>query len=122
MIRRPPRSTRTYTLFPYTTLFRSYKKIQDHRIGTHDLVRAIDHDGGMKRTDEPGPRRAGQTCPSCGFFRADLFACPMLAKGPDRARSGKSTRNAVEDRKSVGKGKRVSVRVGLGGSRGIQKK
>src|SRR3546814_10919866 len=24
MIRRPPRSTRTYTLLPYTTLFRSY--------------------------------------------------------------------------------------------------
>src|SRR3546814_1720525 len=24
MIRRPPRSTRTYTLFPYMTLFRSY--------------------------------------------------------------------------------------------------
>src|SRR3546814_6315325 len=24
MIRRPPRSTRTYTLFPYTTLFRSW--------------------------------------------------------------------------------------------------
>src|SRR3546814_1778696 len=28
MIRRPPRSTRTDTLFPYTTLFRS---IDDHR-------------------------------------------------------------------------------------------
>src|SRR3546814_18341566 len=28
MIRRPPRSTRTYTLFPYTTLFRS-TRIQD---------------------------------------------------------------------------------------------
>src|SRR3546814_5542263 len=25
MIRRPPRSTRTDTLFPYTTLFRAYK-------------------------------------------------------------------------------------------------
>src|SRR3546814_18196803 len=25
MIRRPPRSTRTYTLFPYTTLFRSHQ-------------------------------------------------------------------------------------------------
>src|SRR3546814_13316936 len=25
MIRRPPRSTRTYTLFPYTTLFRSLR-------------------------------------------------------------------------------------------------
>src|SRR3546814_13857678 len=29
MIRRPPRSTRTDTLFPYTTLFRS-KTITDH--------------------------------------------------------------------------------------------
>src|SRR3546814_6738274 len=34
MIRRPPRSTRTDTLFPYTTLFRSKQPIrprQDHR-------------------------------------------------------------------------------------------
>src|SRR3546814_5205047 len=28
MIRRPPRSTRTYTLFPYTTLFRSQHSLQ----------------------------------------------------------------------------------------------
>src|SRR3546814_8925459 len=27
MIRRPPRSTRTDTLFPYTTLFRSYRRV-----------------------------------------------------------------------------------------------
>src|SRR3546814_3874759 len=27
MIRRPPRSTRTYTLFPYTTLFRSQRVV-----------------------------------------------------------------------------------------------
>src|SRR3546814_944657 len=31
MIRRPPRSTRTDTLFPYTTLFRSGRRIGDHR-------------------------------------------------------------------------------------------
>src|SRR3546814_12389821 len=30
MIRRPPRSTRTDTLFPYTTLFRSYKGMSAH--------------------------------------------------------------------------------------------
>src|SRR3546814_11343282 len=30
MIRRPPRSTRTDTLFPYTTLFRSVKGKQGH--------------------------------------------------------------------------------------------
>src|SRR3546814_1071705 len=31
MIRRPPRSTRTDTLFPYTTLFRSVFRSLDHR-------------------------------------------------------------------------------------------
>src|SRR3546814_14590739 len=32
MIRRPPRSTRTDTLFPYTTLFRSNKYVSARRI------------------------------------------------------------------------------------------
>src|SRR3546814_8653979 len=31
MIRRPPRSTRTDTLFPYTTLFRSLRLQQNHK-------------------------------------------------------------------------------------------
>src|SRR3546814_4735303 len=35
MIRRPPRSTRTDTLFPYTTLFRSD---QDHHRGRRERV------------------------------------------------------------------------------------
>src|SRR3546814_1498941 len=30
MIRRPPRSTRTDTLFPYTTLFRSARELRVH--------------------------------------------------------------------------------------------
>src|SRR3546814_145604 len=45
MIRRPPRSTRTDTLFPYTTLFRSRTRVRsaggDHRPG-----RRRDLDGG----------------------------------------------------------------------------
>src|SRR3546814_16430746 len=32
MIRRPPRSTRTDTLFPYTTLFRSAVAAEDHAL------------------------------------------------------------------------------------------
>src|SRR3546814_3178959 len=36
MIRRPPRSTRTDTLFPYTTLFRSH--CRDHRPGQLGLM------------------------------------------------------------------------------------
>src|SRR3546814_19870589 len=37
MIRRPPRSTRTDTLFPYTTLFRSYAPKQDS-LGDRDNI------------------------------------------------------------------------------------
>src|SRR3546814_3711902 len=40
MIRRPPRSTRTDTLFPYTTLFRS--ALTDAG-GEHDGVKAAEH-------------------------------------------------------------------------------
>src|SRR3546814_11960581 len=49
MIRRPPRSTRTDTLFPYTTLFRSYAKWAEdyfyipHR-GVHRGVGGIFYD------------------------------------------------------------------------------
>src|SRR3546814_10564449 len=34
MIRRPPRSTRTYTIFPYTTRFRSQRKNSPRKVGT----------------------------------------------------------------------------------------
>src|SRR3546814_10027120 len=38
MIRRPPRSTRTDTLFPYTTLFRSFLTFASNRCALHDGV------------------------------------------------------------------------------------
>src|SRR3546814_1006963 len=41
MIRRPPRSTRTYTLFPYTTLFRSVDGRRAAYVRMHDRVREI---------------------------------------------------------------------------------
>src|SRR3546814_20829198 len=37
MIRRPPRSTRTYTLFPYTTRFRSRHVVVADAAGEHRL-------------------------------------------------------------------------------------
>src|SRR3546814_14768564 len=47
MLRRPPRSTRTDTLFPYTTLFRSEDGIgperQHHRLRTEPGLHAADH-------------------------------------------------------------------------------
>src|SRR3546814_11879778 len=44
MIRRPPRSTRTDTLFPYTTLFRS-KMIEHHR-GAIAMTEILEAQGG----------------------------------------------------------------------------
>src|SRR3546814_8996480 len=44
MIRRPPRSTRTDTLFPYTTLFRSDVIATDEQLGKpagHDIAEGI---------------------------------------------------------------------------------
>src|SRR3546814_5421502 len=81
MIRRPPRSTRTDTLFPYTTLFRSVEdqlhiavldSIDDMRAAFGDLVDALDLDplpreiigGAAGRDDLPAP--VGQL-----FHRAD---------------------------------------------------
>src|SRR3546814_17007325 len=39
MIRRPPRSTRTDTLFPYTTLFRSLEQLADANARLRQLNR-----------------------------------------------------------------------------------
>src|SRR3546814_10799785 len=43
MIRRPPRSTRTDTLFPYTTLFRSGERLLEGVID-HGVAAELNHD------------------------------------------------------------------------------
>src|SRR3546814_11903794 len=46
IIRRPPRSTRTDTLFPYTTLFRSRLPLEELGGELEDLIVAV-----LRRTD-----------------------------------------------------------------------
>src|SRR3546814_13798930 len=64
MIRRPPRSTRTDTLFPYTTLFRSgvyayvnHNLIEAFELGAagHFVVDGKWNDDLMKQIKAPGP-------------------------------------------------------------------
>src|SRR3546814_1312520 len=63
MIRRPPRSTRTDTLFPDTTLFRSERVVERHAALQHRLVAVVDRReaerhreqaGGLRGKIEPG--------------------------------------------------------------------
>src|SRR3546814_9119445 len=56
MIRRPPRSTRTDTLFPYTTLFRSY--LLEHRRLVElqaDIHRHRQQQRGQQERNAPAP-------------------------------------------------------------------
>src|SRR3546814_3389730 len=69
MIRRPPRSTRTDTLFPYTTLFRSARGDDGGRHGAngHHHTRhgrrygAEVHQGSSARRDRSGARSEEHT-------------------------------------------------------------
>src|SRR3546814_18021152 len=59
MIRRPPRSTRTDTLFPYTTLFRSDGMAAPSlRRGAPAERRTEDRDAGFRRILGTGPFRS----------------------------------------------------------------
>src|SRR3546814_18220720 len=62
MIRRPPRSTRTYTLFPYTTLFRSRAFFMAEKFGFDEVGgdgAAIDRRKGLAGADAFVVYRAG---------------------------------------------------------------
>src|SRR3546814_4385547 len=60
MIRRPPRSTRTDTLFPYTTLFRSPRDSPRHAFAS---IAMTDHEQPPSLLRRPPyPRQASQRC------------------------------------------------------------
>src|SRR3546814_12406788 len=129
MIRRPPRSTRTDTLFPYTTLFRSGRtearddafelRFRRHRrrsalgmlavpYAGDDVpiaCRAPDHDPqGRSRAGNGRGQRTG----------AEPYLDPRLARA--------AAFHPAADRKRGVEGKGVAVRVAIGGGRIMKKK
>src|SRR3546814_14196954 len=125
MIRRPPRSTRTYTLFPYTTLFRSTKQFEEG-VATRVVVRSlaptlvsptenalaqgvwlVDHMGRELRQSFPGVK-----------FEPDAQEAKALSLEEEE----EYNQAEVQDRKNVVYGKGGSVRVDLGGESSIKKK
>src|SRR3546814_4992041 len=87
MIRRPPRSTRTDTLFPYTTLFRSRAHRPDRSGGrrrAHHLVTgAVDQ---VRALGDAGSRRRLQCAPTPRPRRLEEVRLPIRpARRADRA-------------------------------------
>src|SRR3546814_15630644 len=54
MIRRPPRSTRTDTLFPYTTLFRSTSSLECELTTVRDIQLLLFGPGALRSLASPG--------------------------------------------------------------------
>src|SRR3546814_14181646 len=102
MIRRPPRSTRTDTLLPYTTLFRSSLSQLPHGSGGGDG--AVSGPADWTKVHWLAARAAGQGAADPRGWAAKPFC---------EARNAHHGR--PEDRKSVVSGKSVSVRVDRGG-------
>src|SRR3546814_6819393 len=77
MIRRPPRSTRTDTLFPYTTLFRSLSGATEVRFGTGDeektLVGRVTAGIGPFAVHAEGSRRRSDDYDVPGAFGSDTL-------------------------------------------------
>src|SRR3546814_16989563 len=137
MIRRPPRSTRTDTLFPYTTLFRSGAGGRCHRDCAGDrrqdppepvlglLLQSGWHSARRLRPAQPGDRRRGDGI-EFGIGADQRVAAETLAAAENGTRGSSSwvtiKQGVMPDRKSVVKGKSGSVRVDLGGRRSIKKK
>src|SRR3546814_20089813 len=116
MIRRPPRSTRTDTLFPYTTLFE--EPPPPSLVDGPALVLGADRPGSQQCRLPPHPQpkvdgteRRGQSLLGCGQ------RVPSQKEPVAQLREEAAFLRPPRDRKSVGVGKRVYVRVDVGGRR-----
>src|SRR3546814_11159923 len=95
MIRRPPSSTRTDTLFPYTTLFRSHREL--HRFPGDDPARHR----GRKEPALSLKNRLAPTTPTSALRFQSCGHSPLAASHLSR-RAGLSRRYRWSDSKCLG--------------------
>src|SRR3546814_19402853 len=85
MLRRPPRSTRTDTLFPYTTLFRSKHVGRPCSAGRYRHGRGTGRGGAGSRLLEPARRKFRMAREAGADHVAELrgvLALPYLSRWP----------------------------------------
>src|SRR3546814_17280832 len=130
MIRRPPRSTRTDTLFPYTTLFRSpiredflcVRETDMYEVKADALEESFD---AVLQAEKIAALEADMAALKGQVVAAQRPALDGVKGGsidPQRAAFVERYLRRGLDRKSVVSGKRVAVRVDPGGRGYIKKK
>src|SRR3546814_19925671 len=87
MIRRPPRSTRTDTLFPYTTLFRSLEQVPGGHDDAADHRQRREHDHGHP-----------DDLPPLGQRPRPLRAARRVEQRPDREAEGYRRADGEQER------------------------
>src|SRR3546814_12220949 len=134
MIRRPPRSTRTDTLFPYTTLFRSQRDAETLAVADEVSPVRVFTRQHAERTQEAEQRFAttsrfgdeqdflvGAERDELGTHAVGAIArftdCKAQTRFPRATDRGARKACKRLDRKSAVSGKSVAVRVDLGGRR-----
>src|SRR3546814_13157859 len=123
MIRRPPRSTRTDTLFPYTTLFRSHEALRAfadpiaaHGRSCHELGDPRSRPTGARQLVRANP---AQSCPGDRVAPRRASAVPAQGSGYVGGGAWRGRVSRSEERRV---GKECVIRVDLGGRRIIKTK
>src|SRR3546814_20672674 len=130
MIRRPPRSTRTDTLFPYTTLFRSSALVLLRKEAARETREQDDRQADQRDEYCEPAQRSRQDPSDAALITVSRTSEPVVESSKE---APGSTREPVllalvfgygrrDDRKSVGEGQRVAVGVEVGGSGNKKKK
>src|SRR3546814_14962898 len=95
MIRRPPRSTRTDTLFPYTTLFRSLDTHASMRFGTRVRFKSVQA-ARAAALAAWFATRAGERVAMLGFGGVDQWLAPQAGAHGALAVCGALARRSEE--------------------------
>src|SRR3546814_20256396 len=121
MIRRPPRSTRTDTLFPYTTLFRSFQGSESNLLAYENRGdKLLGSPVRIRLQGEDDYRYQGRIDFVDNALSTGSGTITVRARVPNS--DGKLRPGLFGDRQRVVTGKSVSLRVDLGGRRIIKKK
>src|SRR3546814_3416878 len=96
MIRRPPRSTRTDTLFPYTTLFRSGRSPRTDWSVSSELAAWKS----LTAVERSAPFHGAPTFPGWHPVQRDLPPPVVASRIPDHVRCRRGNGRAWQDRAS----------------------